>query len=492
MQTSSPGDGSDLLAAIVDACHSAIDKALAAPHEALGLAEDLTGTLSTLRLVASEVAKGDDGIPAVTKNAESLVRDALSSVLARSANADAARGAVESVGAIIPRRPSPSLVSEACVAADAGASTSTAFPTFGEVSQSYIDMRIETDGEKHKDISYLRLRRQTFIDIVGDRPVDRYKPVDLQTYVSEKQFWPSNQTKRKKFGNLGTKEILDANRDRHLAPLSKKTLQDGYVTNIKTMMRWGMQSFAYSDPFAGIRPRYPNKLAPSATREGLPYDVINRVFVDGVGSGYLDLAMMPILALLTSRRLALLLYLRGEDIRQKDGVWIAQTSGLVVQDDAPVERVPIKTQESTNYFVLHDFFEQIGFIEWARKRPGYIFEAAHCPKDPASAASKNLNRLLVKCGAIGSNKEVFHSFRHEGIDSNREAALNIRTVRLQAGHEVKGDTHDSYGRRELTASDRKRLAGMRLPKELDLSAFNKLDFDKLAAKRRPSKKKSRG
>ena len=89
MQTSSPGDGSDLLAAIVDACHSAIDKALAAPQEALNLAEDLTGTLSTLRLVASEVAKGDDGIPAVTKNAESLVRDALSAVLARSANVDA-------------------------------------------------------------------------------------------------------------------------------------------------------------------------------------------------------------------------------------------------------------------------------------------------------------------------------------------------------------------------------------------------------------------
>ena len=491
MQQSPSGDGSDLLAEIVDACHAAIDKALAAPQEALGLAEGLSGTLATLRLVAGEVAKGDGGIPAVTQNAESLVRDALAGVLSHAADADAARATIASVGAVLPRAPSPSSESAPANDAEVGGSSPGRMPTFGEVSQSYIDMRIKSDGEDHKDIRYLRLRRQTFIDIVGDRPVDRYRPIDLQTYVSEMQFWPANQKKRKEFVSLDTRAILDANRDRRLAPLKQKTLQDGYVANVKTMMRWGLLSHAYADPFAGVRLRYPKTLAPSAAREGLPNDVINRVFAAGVKSGYLDLAILPVLALLTSRRLALLLYLRGSDIRKKDGVWIAQTSGLIVQDDAPVELVPFKTRESTSYFVLHEFFEKIGFIEWARKRPGFIFEAAHIPKDPAAAASKNLNRLLVKCGAVGDNKEVFHCFRHAAIDANRDSALKPRSIRLQAGHEIGGDPHEGYGRKELQPTDRELLATMLLPGDIDWTVFRKLDFDKLAKKRRPMKNKWR-
>lgn len=487
VQNATSRDGSDLLAAIVDACHTAIDKALAAPQEALGLAEGLSGTLATLRLVAGEVAKGDDGIPAVTRNAESLVRDALAGVLSHAVDADAARAAIANVDAILPRAPSSSRPSGPAYDADGGAPSLGRMPTFGEVSQSYIDMRIESDGEHHKDIGYLRLRRKTFIDIVGDRPVDRYRPLDLQTYVSEMQYWPANQTKRKEFSGLDTREILEANRDRHLVPLSQKTLQDGYVANVKTMMRWGMQSHAYADPFAGVRLRYPKMLVPSSIREGLSAEIINRVFAEGVRSGYLDLAMLPILALVTSRRLGLLLYLRGSDIRRKDGVWIAQTSGLIVQDDAPAELVPFKTRESTSYFVLHEFFEKIGFIEWARKRPGFIFEAAHIPKDPAGAASKNLNRLLVKCGAIGDNKEVFHCFRHAAIDANRDSALKPRSVRLQAGHETGADTHEGYGRKELLSSERELIAKMALPSEIDWSVFNKLDFDRLAAKRRPAK-----
>lgn len=181
VQYSPSNDGSDLLAAIVDACHTAIEKARAAPLEARSLAKGLSGTLATLQLVADEVAKGDRGIPAVTLNAESLVRDALAGVLSYASNAEAAGTAIANVATILPQAPSASSSSERARGVDFGTLPPSGMPTFGEVSQSYIDMRIESDGEHHKDINYLRLRRQTFIDIVGDRPVDRYRPIDLQT-----------------------------------------------------------------------------------------------------------------------------------------------------------------------------------------------------------------------------------------------------------------------------------------------------------------------
>lgn len=97
----------------------------------------------------------------------------------------------------------------------------------------------------------------------------------------------------------------------------------------------------------------------------------------------------------------------------------------------------------------------------------------------------------MRCGAGGDNKEVFHCFRHAAIDANRDTALKPRSVRLQAGHETGGDTHEDYGRRELLSSERELIARMALPSEIDWSVFRKLDFAKLAAKRRPTKNKRR-
>jgi hypothetical protein len=46
-----------------------------------------------------------------------------------------------------------------------------------------------------------------------------------------------------------------------------------------------------------------------------------------------------------------------------------------------------------------------------------------------------------------------------------------------------GDVHDRYGFRALSASECKRLAHVPLPKEVDWSVFQGLDFDALAAGR---------
>lgn len=61
--------------------------------------------------------------------------------------------------------------------------------------------------------------------------------------------------------------------------------------------------------------------------------------------------MLPLLGNLTGRKLGLLVHLTGTDIRLKrPGVWVAQTSGIVLTEQGVWKRVPIKTDQSTTFF----------------------------------------------------------------------------------------------------------------------------------------------
>jgi hypothetical protein len=462
---------SELVNQVIAACQSAIARAVSQPSQALGLARGLDAALTSLKLVQSEVGKGVGGARAVVDNAEALTRHALEDVLKNADDPQRALEALARARAIVPaappREPAPP--------------GGRRMPSFGEVSLGYIDMRIANDGPDHPDIPYLRMRRRTFIDIAGDRPVDQYYPRDLQTYVSRMQFWPANAVKRGEFENLSTLEILEANKQFSLKPIARKTLQDGYAANIKTMMRSGMGDYLYRDPFAGAKIRWPQMLQAPVPREGIGLDVLDRVFSTGTQSGVLVEAMLPLLSALTSRRLGLLTYMRGSDIREKYGVIIAQTGGIVLENGR-WRRVPAKTEESMPFFVLHDFFSEIGFVDWARRQDGFVFAAAHEHPNPSKYISKVMNKLLRRCGATGG-AEVFHSLRGDAITAMRDAEMQGRAVRLQAGHEL-GDVHEKYGFRALSAAECKRLARLPLPKEINWRVFRGLDFDAFAAHRR--------
>jgi integrase len=341
-------------------------------------------------------------------------------------------------------------------------------------------MRIAADGGEHADIKYLRLRRQTFLDVVGDRPANEYFPSDLQNYINKMQYWPANVTKRGASDGKSILEILEENKGLAQKPLARKTLQDGYVANIRTMMRHGMADFRYQDPFAGAQLRWPQVLQAPTPREGIGADVLNRVFREGVATGRLIEALLPLLSLLTGRRLGLLLYLRGGDLREKYNVVVAQSAGIVF-DKGQWKRVPTKTDESATYFVLHDFLRAIGFVDWAQSQSGWLFPVAHEHPDPSKWASKTLNRHMRRCGAAG-NSEVFHSFRGDAISKLREDKLHGRTARLQAGHEL-GDEHERYGFRALSDKECWKLAHVPLRSDVDWTVFKGLDFDALAGVR---------
>ena len=469
---------------VVDACQTAIGRALQRPSQAIGLAKGLGAALTSLQLVQSEVAKGAGGARAVVDNADALTRNALIDVLKLSAQPSQALAALAAVPVVAPTDP------PAAAVADPMSAAANAQPTYGAISQAYIDMRKKNDGEDHPDIASLELRRKTFIDLLGDRPIDQYYPSDLQSYVAEMQWWPGNVTKRSVMEGMSTRQILDESKRQNLPPMALKTIQDGYVTNIRTMGRHRMQDLRYRDPFAGAKIVWPQRYRRAQPREELGTKLINRIFRSGVGSKLLDETMLPPFAKLTSRRLGLLVYMRGSDIREKHGVFVAQTDGIVETAEGWT-RVPYKTTESLTFFVIHNFFVEIGWVDWMMKRgDGWIFEAAHEHSDPSKYESKVMGRLLKRNGAK-AGREVFHNLRGEAIDTMRHAKVESRSRRLQAGHELTS-IHDKYSFEALSEEECQHLATLPLPKGIDWDIFKGLDFDALAAKRRDRGRPSGG
>jgi hypothetical protein len=480
--------GENLLGRVVAACQAAIGTALKNPVEALSVAQGLQAALSTLQLVAGETAKGPSGLSSVIDNAPSLTRGALASVLGY------AEGGIDPNSIDV----APALASlEIAPAAAAPAvaeiiKPGEGVPTFGQVSREYIETR-RAGGARRTELLSLELRRKTFIDVIGDRRVTEYFPRDLQTYVNQMQYWPANTTKRSRADDgsklaldaWDTKDVINANRDLRQKPLAKKSMSDGYVANVKTMMRFGMNDYIYRDPFAGAQIRWPEVLKKSVPREGIDFEVLNRLFKAGVKSGKLDEALLPPLLYLTSRRLGLVLYLRGIDLRHKYGLAVAQTAGII-EINKVWTRVPVKTEDSMTYFILHEFLTAIGFVEWAMARgDDWIFAAPHEHSDPAKYTSQFLNRRLRAAGAKAASIETIHSLRGDSIDDLREADIKARASRLQSGHAL-GDLHDRYGKRAISRKEAIAIATRDLPPEIDWSVFEGLDFDKLSAGRRSS------
>ncbi|UPJ72032.1 hypothetical protein [Bradyrhizobium sp. 187] len=151
-----------------------------------------------------------------------MTRSALTDVLKLASvpeEALAALAAVEHVGPSIAPAPAPP-------PAAASTAATGSLPLLSAISQAYIDMRNDRDRD-HPDIRSLILRRQVFLDVIGDRTPDQYFPSDLQNFVNRMQYWPANVTKRADMQGRPTLEILEANKNFELQPMAENTMMKG-------------------------------------------------------------------------------------------------------------------------------------------------------------------------------------------------------------------------------------------------------------------------
>ncbi len=495
------------------------------PHQESGFA-GIRGLVSLNR----ELAKGAEGNPLIVDNAEILKAQSVSRIMATveiadgtkkmspqprrdippapaadpSPSGDAVRAAAPELvanGVSAPLAPAAAAAHEQAPAArvhrDENGKIVPAFrldrrtverkpselPCLSEVAEEYFAAREVKLGAGHKDVKTARMRLAVFIDLIGDHPVDTYTPADLQAFIALMAHWPAQARHRP--SDKSPREILAANADLRFKPLKRSALEDGYVTTARSIIRYKMTDYEFADPFANAKLRYPETAAPKQSTEPLSSDQKSRIFRTGVAGGLLDEAILPLLGDLTGRRLGLLVHLQGSDIREKyPGVFVARTSGIVLTAEGIWRRVPIKTDQSTTFFVLHDFLREIGFVDWARaKGQTSLFPELTRLADPSKSASSYMQRLFKKAGVQGNGREVFHSLRGGHIDFLREAKVDSRDRRLQAGHKIENE-HDLYGFRAITEDRAFEIAHAALDARVDYSIFRGLDFDRLAQGKR--------
>jgi integrase len=363
-------------------------------------------------------------------------------------------------------------------------------PKFGELEDEYFELR-RAGGASESAISTGRMRAATFKELIGDRPIDCYLPIDLQNFVNELQYVPLELSREgentEELRRMGIHAAIAKNKvESCYEPLALKTIQDGYVQTVRAIINNAVGLHRLRNPFEGYRVRWPDNAKPSVKREALDYEKVDKVFRLGVDSGYLDDAMLGPLCLLSSRRIGILPFIRGSDFDRKHGVDIVRVNGIVYDKEKGMyKRIGYKTEGSLRFFVLHDFFRRIGFVDWATEQgDNFIFRLLASTSDPGDVASKRVNRLLKKAGAIGMNIEVAHSLRHGAKDMFIEEDLDDEATRLQMGHEA-NDVHGNYGQQSaLRRKQCQELAHFDLPKEIEWSMFDNLNFGAMASKQR--------
>lgn len=355
-------------------------------------------------------------------------------------------------------------------------------PLFSQIASEYLTLRQSGKSGKSTDLDIAEFRLNLFVELIGDHPIDTYTPTDLQAFIELLKFWPARQRDRDE--SLTPRQIIAGNQDFHLETLALKTLQEGYVAVVKTVFGSRTTTYDYSNPIAGTKLVYPDSARDSVPTEPLSKKKVDLLLNTGVQSGLLDNAMLPLLGLLTGRRLGLLVHLQGIDFREKfEGVWVAQTGGIVYGDGV-WRRVPYKTNASVSFFVLHNFLVEIGFPQWAKEQGNeFIFRELMRLADPSKSASSYMSRLMEEAGIKDVAQEKFHSLRASFISTSGDKGIEARDRKLQAGHELGADEHELYGFQTLTETKARQIAYMPLP-DIDLTPYQGLDFDRLAMAKR--------
>jgi integrase len=353
---------------------------------------------------------------------------------------------------------------------------SSSVPTFRAATKIYLDTRIAANGGKESgDIRSIRGRADLFATLMGDKLINEYGAPDLQSYLNQLQYWPPERDDVEEFRGKTASEILAMNEKHQFGVLARNTVSGHYLADIKAITALAAANAGIADPFAGARLFYPSIFKEPKRRKAPAISKVAKAFHLGVESGELHKALILPLGFWTGRRIGLLTRLQGPNIRRVGDYVVASLDQHFRSADGALENNGYKTAASLDGFIMHRFFDEIGFVEWAMRQPGFIFERMNECEDPEDAMQKAANKLLKEAETGGS----YHGFRHQCTTRMRDAGVTEYSRRVQGGHSRR-DTHEDYGDLVVDPNDAPLLANLPFPDGFDPSIFRGLDFDAFA------------
>jgi integrase len=335
------------------------------------------------------------------------------------------------------------------------------------------DKKVRTDRNRIAD----------FLDFAGDRPVNKYRYSDFQSFANLLARVPANYVKEPRTRNMTRQEAADYNDGlppaRRFETLSGKAIDTNYFSPLRMFFRAMAAEHDFRSPLSDISVTIPIDAKESTERSPFTVEDLNLWFKAAAKEKRADLKWLPLLGTLTGARVGELIFLQGKDIYQvSNGWWVADLTTSLDIPDGSKEKRQIKNAPSRRLFALHEVLTEVGFIDYCQSRShdDWLFPAAFLHgkervKDPADAASKRLNTRLKNVGIHKPLENTFHSTRHTAKDIMRVAKIDPRTADRQTGHAPR-TVGENYGKKTLRNEEVEVLAVLPLPEGLDLSPYH--------------------
>jgi integrase len=372
-----------------------------------------------------------------------------------------------------------------------GTAEGTLAPAESENVSAYIDPYFDSlpaeQRPKGKTLEQYRASIQTFIKIVGDKPLLELGRKDANRFEDVITKMPANSTKLANTRALSMDEVVALG----LPPMS--------LTNAKNIsrrtnkfLRWAFRRLDLDVPFQLLdeikvakRPKS-DKARRQFTDDELRL-IFNAETIANARQAKPYMFWLPLIAAHSGMRINEIAQLLLSDITVIDGVTCFNvTDELDPADDddwpedMPVaERKSLKSDAAKRQVPIHPELLDLGLLSYAQalREVGHkrLFPelSAEGRDGPGQAASKHFGRYLDQI-KLKDKQLVFHSFRHGVISRLRRIDIPKELRKLVVGHSAVDDTHDGYGDVESDYSIQRRLDAI---KELNFDGV--IDYDRL-------------
>lgn len=314
-----------------------------------------------------------------------------------------------------------------------------------------------------KHVSTIGPRIRNFLETIGDKPLRDYTRQDFEKYRDILDRTPKRAFDRFKTNNLADAAEKNERRAQPFEVIDDKTVDDDYLTPIKTFFTYLVQHlWIPANPAVCVvssRTRETRRTErPDEARRAFKSEQINAYFQYVVRrrSRATEDYWLPILALYTGARLNELCQIEPRRIIMHNGRWHIDL--LTIYDPIEIEsavrnlqgdekvkaRLKLKTASARRQIPIHDDLIKIGFVDFVdqrRSHPKYLRLFPSLRPDQygyySSAVGKRLNRDIKRAGAKTADTS-FYSFRHSFSSALERALVPPRTKDRIMGHLVAG------------------------------------------------------
>ncbi len=292
-----------------------------------------------------------------------------------------------------------------------------------------------------------------FVELCGDRPLQRYERASAQKFKEAMQALPADYGKAAIFRNKSLLEIerIDKERGGGAERLSTRTVKR-HFSALSGFFRWAIvEKLASDNPFTGFT--FPSALRANEQRDMWTEEELGALFATPIWSGCLspgrrstagDLVIrdekfwLPLIAVLSGLRQEEAAQLHLEDVRKVEGRLVFDINGRPprkLKNRTAVRKVPV-----------HSNLIRLGLLDHIKEQQK-AGEVRLFPGLTPGGADQRLGHAFSKWFAryrqdVGLYRKGldFHSFRHTATTLMQRAGVGIAVIDELTGHVTPGET----------------------------------------------------